>query len=229
MVRNDLTNKKFGRLKVLYLDKQVRTKDKNGKTLTKTYWKCKCECGNECSILVQQLTSGKTKSCGCFQKEHRDSIKDLNKTHGDTNTRFYHIWTKMLDRCYNKKSVAYKYYGAKNIIVEWNSYDEFKKDMYESYLEHVNLYGEKDTTIDRIDSGKNYSKNNCRWATCKEQVKNRSNSIKVIINENESLSIKEVSELTGIKIKALESRYRNSKYNKTYKIPYDELVTKYKK
>ena len=51
--------------------------------------------------------------------------------------------------------------------------------MHESYLKHVKEYGEKNTTIDRIDTNKGYYEENCRWATLQEQNDNRSNTIYV--------------------------------------------------
>lgn len=45
--------------------------------------------------------------------------------------------------------------------------------MYAEYLEHCLVYGEKDTTLDRIDNSKNYEKSNCRWTTVKIQLENR--------------------------------------------------------
>lgn len=55
----DLTNKQFGYLKVLYpTDKRIQYK---------VVWRCRCICGNECDVLSTNLTTGRTKSCGCQQ------------------------------------------------------------------------------------------------------------------------------------------------------------------
>jgi hypothetical protein len=54
--------------------------------------------------------------------------------------------------------------------------------MYESYLDHCKLYGEKNTSIDRIDNNKDYCKENCRWATPEVQTLNRGNTRNIIIN-----------------------------------------------
>lgn len=54
----DLTGKQFGKLTVIGLDHTANHK---------TYWRCRCECGGECVTVRHNLTSGKTKSCGCLR------------------------------------------------------------------------------------------------------------------------------------------------------------------
>lgn len=88
---------------------------------------------------------------------------------------FYQKWKSLQQRCLNNPvAVNYKNYAKKGIKVEWKNRTEFIKDMYESYLLHVHEHGEKNTTLDRIDNNKGYYKENCRWATWSQQLKNRS-------------------------------------------------------
>ena len=224
----DITGNKYGRLTVIGFDHQKGNR---------TYWKCKCDCGNECVRRKDTLTDKKTiSSCGCYQKEvtadigkkaaalNRGKSNESRKTHGDSKTRFYNIYHGAKARCENPNDTKYYNYGAKGIKFEWNSYEEFKKDMYESYLDHCEKYGEKNTTIDRIDPSKNYCKENCRWATLKEQANNKKITIYVEMEDGTLYPLAVFSEKFNINIKTLDFRYRNSKYYGTHRIPYKEII-----
>jgi len=162
---NDLIGRKFGRWTILEFAY------KKGKY---SYYKCICDCGTEKNVLLNSLKYNKSKSCGCYNKE---TMSKTMTTHGMRKTRFYNIWNHMKHRCYNKNVKDYKYYGERGIKVcaHWlESFENFRDDMYESYLEHVKQFGEKNTTIDRFpDQNGNYELTNVRWATYKEQSNNQ--------------------------------------------------------
>ena len=162
---------KFGKLTVIkfaYVKNNAR------------YYHCHCECGNNTIVLGSALKKGTTKSCGCEQ--HKGTI-----THGMRYTRFYSIWKHMKQRCLNKNNKHFPYYGGRGITIcqEWiDNFENFYNDMYESYLKHIEEFGEKETTIDRINVNGNYEPNNCCWATRSEQSFNRRNTILVREDEN---------------------------------------------
>ena len=159
----DLTGQKFGKLTVI----ERAEKDKRGNV----QWLCECECGNKKVVRGYQLTSNKTKSCGCL-------VGHNNGVHYKTRTRLFNIWASMKQRCSDKNSNNYKNYGAKGIKVcdEWqNNFVAF------SNWAKANGYNDK-LTIDRIDNKKGYEPSNCRWVDMKTQQRNKSNNHLVTIN-----------------------------------------------
>ena len=172
--------KRYGRL--LVINELPRHTVPSGVKIRK--FLCKCECGQELDVFMSSLRSGHTKSCGCLNKE-------IISSHGMTGTREYASWNAMHGRCNNLKSKDYKNWGGRGIEVcdSWNSFENFYKDM-----------GDKPTpnhSIERINNDGNYCKENCRWATKKEQQRNHRGN-KVLSFEGLSLTVAEWVEKTGV-------------------------------
>lgn len=168
----DMTGERFGRATII----KYAGKDKHNLYL----WECKCDCGTVFVTTGNALRTGRTKSCGCLQKEIASkTLRDYNESprkftkghykHGDNKTRLHSIWCGMRRRCRENN----KHYGARGISVckEWEeSYLSFKKWALENGYEET-------LSIDRIDNNGNYEPSNCRWVTQTEQCRNRRNTV----------------------------------------------------
>lgn len=132
------------------------------------------DCGKTFEAHDCQIERKKFCSKLCYSTSQKG--KAFRTTHGLTKSRFHNIWLSMKQRCYYEKNDNYKWYGGRGIKVEpqWLDFMVFMNDMYESYLAHVNEFGEKNTTLDRTDNDGNYSKENCEWKTLREQYNKRS-------------------------------------------------------
>ena len=134
---------------------------------------CQCECGNMVRVNYTLFANGRTKSCGCLNIE---KIKRRRMKHKGTTDypRLYSIWKDMRKRCHNEKSSSYNHYGAKGITVcdEWENFESFKEwSLSNVYFEqHDKSKRGKLLSIDRIDSNKNYSPENCQWITLSENI-----------------------------------------------------------
>jgi len=196
----DLSGQRFGRLTVIRYDHTEIA----GKRREKIHcFLCKCDCGNEKVVRGHSLKTGNTTSCGCQQrliasKTMTDYNKDVEhhtfyRTHNHTNTRLYHTYSSMKERCYNPNVKSYIRYGGRGIKM----CDEWLNDPA-AFFEWAEKSGYKENlTIDRIDNNGNYEPSNCRWATYKEQGNNKCN------NHNETMNgvtktVAEWADLYGI-------------------------------
>lgn len=151
-------------------------------------WKCKCDCGGYIITTANILKRGKAQSCGCLQKE---KAAMQHYRHGQYKSRLYGIWEEMKRRCKDKKCWKYQYYGGKGIAV-CNTWDED----YLSFAEWALKHGYSDNlSIDRIDNNKGYSPDNCRWATKREQARNRSNNVLITYNGKTQILVEWCEEL----------------------------------
>lgn len=123
---------------------------------------CLCTCGKKVSLFKQHFLSGHTKSCGCLDTEKKTKH---GLYYNDLYSRYYLIKA----RCKDVKRENNKHYGGRGIKCEWNSFEEFYKDMSPTY--------KKGLQIDRIDTNKNYTKQNCRWVTPKQNSSNKRNNV----------------------------------------------------
>lgn len=199
----DLAGQRFGRLVVKY--------DTGKRQNRQVIWHCVCDCGNEVEILGGNLRKGYTQSCGCLSKERaKENIKiaipkaiQSIKKYEDPNeiyTRLYRIWAGMKRRCNNTKAINYSDYGGKGVYVckEWEEYSNFKKWALTSGYND-------DLTLDRIDTTKEYSPKNCRWATMKEQQNNRTNN-HLLTLKGKTQTVAQWAEELNINYKVLEAR-----------------------
>jgi hypothetical protein len=148
-----LRNAKFGRL--------IALKHKGKR------WLCLCECGKRRWVLTANLSGGRTRSCGCWEKQSRLTNHLI---HGDSRVEAraseYRAWSHLKDRCLNPRNGAYANYGGRGIRVckRWMKYENFLADMGRR---------PKNRTLDRVNNDGNYDPKNCRWATLSEQAYNR--------------------------------------------------------
>lgn len=187
----DLRGQKFGRLVVIKIHPDRAYKSKV------IEWICRCDCGNFTTVVGNNLVRGTTSSCGCF---FRETLIERNTIHGFRYTPEWHIWAQMVGRCNNPKNKGYHNYGGRGIKIEderWLKFSNFIADMRlrpSSYL-----------TLERINNDRGYCKDNCTWATRKQQSRNRRNRRQITFN-GETRILSEWAEVLGIKFHTLLNR-----------------------
>lgn len=117
-------------------------------------------------------------------------------SHGKSKSLAYRRWSAMRARCHS----LHPRYGGRGIKVcdEWDSFVTFYQDMGDP---------PKGMSLNRIDNDGNYCKENCQWATDKQQARNRSDNI-LIEYEGRRMTIPEWSERFNIDPLLLRNRIR---------------------
>lgn len=119
-------------------------------------------------------------------------------TSNGTTTPTYTTWRSMWRRCTQPTHPSYHNYGKRGIRVcdEWRDFVKFLADM-----------GDRPSgmTLERRDSNANYSKENCRWATHKEQSNNRRNNHLLTVG-GVTKTVEQWAETVGIKSGTISQR-----------------------
>ena len=162
----DLTGQKFHRLTVLGRSEITTSRGR-------PKWVCQCDCGSIIDVAGDDLKSGNTKSCGCWNIE---SARNRRLKHGLKHTRLYYVWCAMKERCYNPNNKRYKDYGGRGIRVcdEWlNDFVAFHDWAIENGYDENAPFGQ--CTLDRANNNEGYYPFNCVWSTMAQQNRNKRN------------------------------------------------------
>lgn len=192
----DMVGGVFGRMTVL---------SRSNESGPSAMWLCVCACGQRKSVAGHLLRRGQVKSCGCQRRE--SSANNLRKLyergvrgalrHGNARCGFetaeWRAWTAMHARCKRQPGYA----GRIKVCERWSDFLAF--------LEDVGLRPSPAHSLDRVNPFGNYELGNCRWATDKEQARNRTNSRFVEFN-GERRTLAEWAEMSGVKYCTLRQR-----------------------
>lgn len=187
---NNMVGQKFGRLTVL---DETNHRRKDGHKV----YKCKCDCGVISYVASNCLVTGRTKSCGCLNH------KRFNVKHGKSDTKLYHVFKCMKERCYKKYNYNYKHYGGRGIKI----CDEWLNDFMNFYNWAIANGYNDNLTIDRINVNGNYEPSNCRWVDMKHQNNNKRNNV-LLTHNGKTKTITQWSDELNISYHILWKRHK---------------------
>ena len=203
--KKDLTGQRFGRLLVIR-----EAGRKNGKVA----WLCRClgkngdDCGKEVVVREDHLRNGDTQSCGCLKRERaRELLSEQNTIHDCAYEPWYHTYMAMMQRCghwVGGEEYKLRRYRDRGIEV-CHLWQKSPRAFGDWLLAHG---WRKGLQIDRIDNNKGYSPENCRVVSCRENLNNRRNTVK--LNDGTSLAMF----CTSIGIETFEAGKKTKQYGR---------------
>lgn len=175
-----IIGERFGRLLVV-------SRNEAKSTPGRTWVTVRCDCGTIKPARLDGLRAGAIVSCGCKKKEH--NLKHGHRRLGSSD-RTYISWDSMWQRCTNPSSPRYAAYGGRGITVDprWADFRAFLADMGERPDER---------DLDRKDNNLGYCKDNCRWATRREQLLNTRRTV-MVEYEGATHSLSQLSAEAGL-------------------------------
>lgn len=161
----DLSGMRFGRMSV------IERAENRGRRVR---WLCVCDCGERRLVASDCLVTGNTKSCGCARTESLVSRNKASATHGMCESTEHNSWNAMISRCYRESAASHRRYKSLGIKVcdRW-------RESFSAFLEDMGPKPSPDHTIDRVNYFGDYEPGNCRWATWKEQARNKITNVRV--------------------------------------------------
>jgi hypothetical protein len=153
----DLVGQKFNKLTIL----EYVGKNKQGQS----NWLCLCDCGNKHKALASHLKTGNIKSCGCLSTGAARSL--ASTLHGKAKTPEYTSYHSAKKRCNNPNATQYCDYGGRGIEFRFKSFEEFYRELGERPEPKF------DYSLERIENNGHYELGNVKWATKKQQARNR--------------------------------------------------------
>lgn len=167
------------------------------------YVLCECECGCEYLASSSNVLYGRVKSCGCRRTR---MIGESKLKHGHApcygpHTLIYGVWKAMRERCGRREHGSYKNYGGRGIRVcdRWHNFENFLADMGEPA---------PGMTLDRIDNNGDYTPENCRWATRRQQAENQRTNWHVSIDGEEMTAAEATRRLGWKHVRLYKLLYR---------------------
>lgn len=127
---------------------------------------CRCDCGGYVLRPPSLLRAGRSLSCGCGVADFNRATK---RKHGHTSrpSPEYGAWVQMRSRCSNPKHEAYERYAGRGITIcdRWSDFLKFLEDM--------GPRPGRGYSLERVNNLGNYEPGNCKWATTREQNRNK--------------------------------------------------------